>query len=69
MTRKDRSHSIQIVRDSEAEFAADLPAISCGIRDVFAQNRIAALNARQSVFAIGARRSVTILLWLEASDP
>jgi hypothetical protein len=37
------------------EFAAELPAISFGIRDVFSQKHLAALNKRQSVFAIGAR--------------
>jgi len=36
------------------KFAADLAAISSDIRDVFAQNQVAALNKRQSVFPSSA---------------
>jgi hypothetical protein len=51
-----KDHSIKIVQvTNQLKFAADLPAISFGIRDVFAQKYLVALNKRQSVFAIGAR--------------
>jgi hypothetical protein len=48
-------HSIKIARECEIEFAAEFAAFSADIHDVFEQNRIVGLNARQSVFAIGAR--------------
>jgi hypothetical protein len=48
-------HSTKIAHTAPPEFTADLAAISSDIHDVFVQNRMAGLNARQSVLAIGAR--------------
>src|SRR5438105_3340621 len=61
--REVRLIRLKLLLTAPFEIAADLPAISFGIRDVFAQKHLVALNRRQSVFPIGARRIALLLVW------